>query len=169
MVLKLDDAKTQTKGGIYLPESNTERSPEAKVISLGKGNPDGQYTWQVQEGDRVLLEKFGGQDIGDGYVIVKEADILAFLPTEDSLVPINKRIVVRMLPPQEQEGMFWIPEGSRETNEFGVVVSVSDDCEIIESEDYVFVSKTQGTHYRVGEQDFILLPESKVQARIRKD
>ena len=169
VVLKLEDAKTQTKKGIYLPEFTTERSPEATVVRLGKGNPAGEYDWQVEEGDRVLLEKFGGQDLGDGYVIVKEADILAFLPTEDSLVPINKRIVVRMLPPQEQEGMFWIPESSRESNEFGVVISVSDDCEIIESEDYVFVSKTQGTHYRVGGDDFIILPESKVQARVKKD
>ncbi len=169
VVLKMDDAKTQTKGGIHLAYTNAERSPEATVVRLGTGWPEGDYPWQVQQDDRVLLEKFGGQDLGEGYVIVKESDILAFLPTEDSIVPVNRRIVVRMLPPDEKKGLLWLPEGSKQTQEFGVVVGVSDDCEIIDNGDYVFVSRTQGTHYRVGGDDFILLLEDKVQAKFKKD
>ncbi len=75
----------EQKGGIYIPDSAREKPQEATVIALGSGrrNKEGKVIpFEVKAGDRVLLSKYGGNDVtvnNEEYQLVREDDILAIL------------------------------------------------------------------------------------------
>jgi chaperonin GroES len=82
--------KPQTKvGGIVLPESATQKTNEALVVSVGKGlrNAEGKFTPPlVSPGDTVLLADYRGDEVkvnNDTYLLVREEDILAKLEEMD--------------------------------------------------------------------------------------
>ncbi|XP_036231045.1 10 kDa heat shock protein, mitochondrial [Bactrocera oleae] len=87
ILVRRAEAANVTKGGIVLTEKGVERMVEGTVVAVGPGsrNPQsGNYIpMGVQEGDRVLLPKYGGTrvDMEDQkeYVLYREADILAKL------------------------------------------------------------------------------------------
>ena len=70
----------KTKSGILLSSksSNTDTQNQAEVIALGKGEKlDG-----IKVGDKVIFNKFSGNEIEDGdikYLIVNADDILAVI------------------------------------------------------------------------------------------
>lgn len=78
-------AESQTKSGIYLPESAKEKPQEAKVIALGDGkilDSGERAPFQVKKGDTILLGKWGGTEINfndDEYLIITEDDVLAVM------------------------------------------------------------------------------------------
>ena len=79
------EAESQTKSGIYLPESAKEKPQEAKVVALGDGklldNGD-RAEFQVKKGDKILLGKWGGTEItlnDEDYLIITEDDVLAVI------------------------------------------------------------------------------------------
>lgn len=169
VVVRMDEAKSVSDGGIEIPDAAQERAPHGEVQTLGLGpkdDPDFEFT--VQEGDRVLMQQYGGVELEPGLVIMDEQNILGFLPTPDSIQPILGRVVVRMLPPDERKGLIWLPAISQETQEFGVVVGVADDCITIQKGDYVYVGKTQGTHYRTGGSSYIILDEKAIKMVVEK-
>ncbi len=68
------------KGGIIIPEMSREKPQEGTVIAIGTGARD--FSFSVKEGDKVLLQKYGGVTIrvdGVEHQIVREDDILAIL------------------------------------------------------------------------------------------
>jgi len=86
VLVKVDEAPKETKGGLIIPEVAREGVVEmvtGTVIEVSDGilNLDG--TWRkhdVKKGDRVLVRKFGGTDIridGEDYEVFREADIYA--------------------------------------------------------------------------------------------
>ena len=76
-------SEEKTKGGIIIPDTAQEKPQEGKVEAVGKGKLLDNGTVRpldVKKGDKVLFNKFGGNDInidGDEYLILKEDDILA--------------------------------------------------------------------------------------------
>lgn len=90
LVKRRKDAE-QVKGGIVIPDTAKEQSQEAEVIALGTGNvceckddccKDKKVTFEVKVGDRVLINRYGGNEIkmdGVEYLIVRQNDILAIL------------------------------------------------------------------------------------------
>jgi chaperonin GroES len=76
-------SEEKTKGGIIIPETAQEKPQEGQVEAVGKGKLLDSGTVRpldVKKGDKVLFNKYGGNDInidGDEYLILKEDDILA--------------------------------------------------------------------------------------------
>ncbi|WP_335932892.1 co-chaperone GroES [Fusobacterium polymorphum] len=80
VLLKPIKKEEKTKSGILLSSksSNTDTQNQAEVIALGKGEKlDG-----IKVGDKVIFNKFSGNEIEDGdikYLIVNVDDILAVI------------------------------------------------------------------------------------------
>ena len=80
VLLKPIKKEEKTKSGILLSSksSNTDTKNQAEVIALGKGEKlDG-----IKVGDKVIFNKFSGNEIEDGdikYLIVNADDILAVI------------------------------------------------------------------------------------------
>ncbi len=78
-------AESQTKSGIFLPESAKEKPQEAKVVALGDGkmlDSGERAKFQVKKGDTILLGKWGGTEItlnDEEYLIITEDDVLAVI------------------------------------------------------------------------------------------
>lgn len=78
-------AEEVSAGGIVLPDSAQEKPQEAEVVSLGTGGKDengNDIVFQVKEGDKVLISKYGGTDVkvdGEDLLIISESDILGVL------------------------------------------------------------------------------------------
>ena len=83
IVVKAVEQETQTKSGIYIPDSAKERPQEGSVIAVGPGRLTDEGTasrMSVAVGDTVIYSKFAGtefEDDGEDYLIMKETDVLA--------------------------------------------------------------------------------------------
>ena len=73
---------TQTKSGVFLPESATTKPNEGEVVAVGPGalNKDGgRIPVSVKEGDKVLLPEYGGTKVKmgeDELYLFNDSDIL---------------------------------------------------------------------------------------------
>ena len=88
ILVKRIEEELVTATGIVLPESAKEKSQRGEVVRLGDGRQleNGERaSFQVKEGDTVLLPKFGAQELnieGDDdsdYLMVREEELLAVL------------------------------------------------------------------------------------------
>ena len=80
VLLKAIKKEEKTKSGILLSSksSNTDTKNEAEVVALGKG----EKLEGIKVGDKVIFNKFSGNEIEDGdikYLIVNADDILAVI------------------------------------------------------------------------------------------
>ena len=79
------EPEEKTKGGLFLPSSAQEKQVWGLVKAIGKGKilKNGDIRpLQVSVGDKVLLAKWGGNEItheGEDYMILKESELLAIL------------------------------------------------------------------------------------------
>ncbi len=77
------EQETQTKGGIFLPDTVKEKPQEGEVVAVGPGriSDDGsRIPMELAKGDRVIYSKFAGTEYKEGddeYLILRESDILA--------------------------------------------------------------------------------------------
>src|SRR5471032_891347 len=84
LVKHLED-KEQVRGGIIIPDSAKEKPQEAEVIALGTGKKDEDgkpMAFEVKVGDRVLISKYGGNEVKIDevkYTLVREDDLLGIL------------------------------------------------------------------------------------------
>ncbi len=75
----------KTKSGIIIPDSAREKQQKGKIIATGKGrvNEKGEILkLDVKEGDVILFEKYGGEDItieGKEFVILKEEGVIGII------------------------------------------------------------------------------------------
>lgn len=81
--------------------------------------------------------------------------------------PIKNKVLVRLKPRvEESKGGIAIPKIAQEVEEWGVAVRVGGEVEHISGGDIVFVKSTQGTHYREGGEDFIVIEDFRVLCKI---
>ena len=77
------EEKEVKKGGIIIPDTAKEKPTEGLVVALGTGKTDDngkKLPFEVKNGDRVLISKYGGTEIklnGKEYKILNSDDILA--------------------------------------------------------------------------------------------
>ena len=77
------EPEERTKGGLFLPSNAQEKQIYGEVKAIGKGKVlkgGAVRSPQVKVGDRVLLAKWGGNEIthdGVDYLILKESELLA--------------------------------------------------------------------------------------------
>ena len=71
--------ETQTKSGIYIPESAKEEKKEGEVVALGKLK-EGEF--EVKPGDKILYGGYSSDDFefdGQKYIVIEYKDVLAKL------------------------------------------------------------------------------------------
>ncbi len=85
VLVKREEAESQTKSGIYLPESAKEKPQRATVVATGDGKvlDNGKRApFQVKKGDKVLISKWGGTELkveDQELLVMNEDEILAVL------------------------------------------------------------------------------------------
>jgi chaperonin GroES len=84
VLVKRVDEKEVTKSGIIIPDSAKEKPGQADVIAVGPGRREkGELVpVDLKVGDRILLGKYGGQDIdydGVEYTLIEEKSVWAKL------------------------------------------------------------------------------------------
>ena len=78
-------AEEKTASGIFLPESAKEKPQQAKVVAVGAGkvlDSGERAPFTVQEGDTIILGKWGGTEIkveGEEYIVMSEDEVLAIV------------------------------------------------------------------------------------------
>ena len=83
IVVRRLEEETKTAGGIYIPDSATEKPSEGEVISVGKGrtaNNGDLISMEVKSGDKVIFGKYSGSEVKVGdetLLIMREEDVLA--------------------------------------------------------------------------------------------
>ncbi len=83
IVVKAAEQETQTKSGIFIPDSAKERPQEGSVIAVGPGKmtDDGvRVAMDIAVGDTVIYSKFAGTEFeedGEEYLVMRESDVLA--------------------------------------------------------------------------------------------
>ena len=81
--MKPIEQESQTKSGLYVPDSAKERPQQGTVIAVGPGRvtDDGaRIAMDLSEGDTVIYSKFAGtefNDDGEDLLILSERDVLA--------------------------------------------------------------------------------------------
>jgi len=79
------EEKEVKKGGIIIPDTAKEKPTEGIVRAVGPGKKDDDgktIPIEVQEGDRVLITKYGGTEVkldGKEYKILNSGDLLAIM------------------------------------------------------------------------------------------
>ena len=79
------EEKETKKGGIIIPDTAKEKPQDAIVKALGTGEYDDngkKKPFEVKVGDRVLVSKYGGQEIkidGKEYKIFGADELIAIL------------------------------------------------------------------------------------------
>ena len=86
VLVRRDDAQTQTESGIYLPESAKDKPKTGTVQAVGAGalNTDTgeRIPLTVKKGDKVIFSSYAGTEVKfdtDELLIMSESDILAIL------------------------------------------------------------------------------------------
>lgn len=83
VVLTRKAPETQTRSGLFLPETSRKRSKLAEVVAVGTGHvaDDGTVTpLKLEPGMTVMLSEWAGDEVKIDdveYLIVRERDVLA--------------------------------------------------------------------------------------------
>lgn len=86
VLVKKDEEKEVSNGGIYIPDNSKEKPSTGTVIAVGPGKVH-EYTGiisptTVKPNDRIFFLRLGGQKIeedGVEYTILKEEEILGII------------------------------------------------------------------------------------------
>ena len=81
VVVKAQEAETQTASGLYIPDTAKEKPMKGTVVAAGPGKTENgtHVEMTVKEGDTVLYGKYAGTEItldGEDVLIMRESDIL---------------------------------------------------------------------------------------------
>ena len=85
VIVKQDEAEETTASGLILSSGSKEKPQRGTVIAVGEGkrNDSGELNpMPVEEGDKVIYGKYGGQEItvdGQDYLILRADDIYALI------------------------------------------------------------------------------------------
>ena len=85
VLVKRNEETTRSRGGLFLPESATEKPVQGTVLVVGQGrvSDDGKVSpLSVSVGDQVIFGKYSGTEIkvdGEDRLILREEDILGII------------------------------------------------------------------------------------------
>lgn len=81
IIVKRKDPEEKSEGGILIPTAAQKKNSFAEVVAVGAGGrteTGARIEPSVKPGDLVLLGRYSGTE-EDGYVIIREADILGVI------------------------------------------------------------------------------------------
>lgn len=93
-------ADTKTKGGLFIPETVTEKPLEGTVIAVGKGavSPNGLLVPNdIRVGDVILFGKYAGTEVvidDVEHIIMGEGEVLGIISraaVDDAVVTVSER------------------------------------------------------------------------------
>jgi chaperonin GroES len=86
IIVKRQEAESQTDSGIYLPESAKDKPKQGKIIALGDGNLNKdtgeRLPFTVKKGDEVIFSSYSGTEVkieDEDFLIMTEDDILGII------------------------------------------------------------------------------------------
>ena len=85
ILVKRLEEQEKTAGGLYIPDSATEKPLEALVVAVGAGKVQENGSLrklEVKAGDKILFSKYSGSDIkidGAEHLILREDDVRAVI------------------------------------------------------------------------------------------
>ncbi|MEO1009251.1 MAG: co-chaperone GroES [Planctomycetota bacterium] len=86
LIVRRDEAETQTAAGIFLPESSSERPKTGIVEAVGDGTLNMETGERVpltiEVGQRIIFSSYSGTEVkldGDELLVLSEADVLAIV------------------------------------------------------------------------------------------
>jgi chaperonin GroES len=85
VVVKRDEAKSQTDSGLFIPSSTKDKTETGTVLAVGPGRKTAEGTivkTTVKVGDTVLFGQHAGQSVrlnGEDYLILREEEIFAII------------------------------------------------------------------------------------------
>jgi chaperonin GroES len=86
IIVKRQEAESQTDSGIFLPESAKDKPKQGKVIALGDGNLNKdtgeRLPFTVKKGDEVIFSSYSGTEVkieNEDFLIMTEDDILGII------------------------------------------------------------------------------------------
>ena len=85
IIVKRIENESQTKGGLYIPDTAKEKPIEGTILAVGNGKvlEDGSVRkLEVKEGDRILFGKYSGTEVkleGEEHLILREDDVLGVI------------------------------------------------------------------------------------------
>ena len=84
VLVKRATAEQKSAGGLYIPETASEKPQEATVVATGPGKhtDSGIREMTVKIGDRILFGKYVGDELklgGVDHIVLREEDILAVI------------------------------------------------------------------------------------------
>jgi chaperonin GroES len=85
VVVKALEETEQMRGGLYIPDTATEKPQQGEIIAVGPGKMTDEgkrVPNELKAGDRVLYGKYSGTEVTVGdeqYLILRESDVLAVI------------------------------------------------------------------------------------------
>ena len=86
IVVKPNEAETQTASGLVIPDTAKEKPQQGKVLAVGAGKraeSTGELIpLDIKVGDTVLYSKYGGTEVtidGDELLVLNGRDVLAIV------------------------------------------------------------------------------------------
>ncbi len=86
VVVKASEAETQTKSGLFIPDTAKEKPQKGTIVAVGDGRWDDEgkkrIPLDVKVGDVVIYGKYGGTEIkvdDEDYLILSDRDIYAIV------------------------------------------------------------------------------------------
>jgi len=85
IIVKQAAAETQTKSGLYVPDSATEKPQRGEVLAVGDGKfskTGERIPLDVKVGDTVIYSKYGGNEVkldDEEFIILKSDQIYAII------------------------------------------------------------------------------------------
>jgi chaperonin GroES len=86
IIVKRQEAESQTDSGIFLPESAKDKPKQGKIIALGDGNLNKdtgeRLPFTVMKGDEVIFSSYSGTEVkieNEDFLIMTEDDILGII------------------------------------------------------------------------------------------
>jgi len=85
IIVRQAAAETQTKSGLYVPDSATEKPQRGEVLAVGAGKfgkTGERIPVDVKVGDTVIYSKYGGNEVkldDEEFIILKSDQIYAVI------------------------------------------------------------------------------------------
>lgn len=86
LLVKRDEAKDKTKGGIILPDTSKEKPRLGSVLEAGPGIPNERTGAMVppeaKPGNKIIFSSYAGTEIkidGEEFLIIDSGDVLAII------------------------------------------------------------------------------------------
>ncbi|OGB86356.1 co-chaperone GroES [candidate division TM6 bacterium RIFCSPHIGHO2_12_FULL_38_8] len=82
VLVQLIEAKSQTSGGLYIPDTAKQETQTGTIMATGSGlrTASGELMpLSVKIGDTIFFGKYAGTKADDKFVVLKEEDILGII------------------------------------------------------------------------------------------